>query len=688
MKQRLLTFIVLIVAIITISNAQEIRIQASKKANSVLAEGVQQNVLFSKVSGDKVPVHVAAKIALADNEMALGYCNDKNSIEGVGTKQPTTFSCASFFPKNLVSKFQGANIKKLRFALFSNNYVTDVSVWICKKLGGTKIVDQNVSSVQAGWNDIALTVPCEIDGEGIYIGYTLKLTKVVDVEKDGYPIGMDMVTGDKPDGTYLSIGGTSWQNYYGMGLGTLMLQAILEGDKLLQNDVSLDDVTYNRSLINKEFEVSGLLTNYGKKAVSSIDVSYELAGITKQANVPLSTPVGQFGEAVFSFKVVAPVTDGRYNMNLKIEKVNGAVDEDLTDNENVATLICMAESFPRKTVMEEGTGIWCGWCPRGIVGMEKLKEKYPDAFIGIAVHWSSTQIQDPMQVDEYLPIIQVMGGSFPGCIINRSIVSEPYFGNNPQQFGIDKVFDVAQAVLSEASLALSSAYVDNEKTQVSVTSQVKFGYTSDDTPYKMAYVVVEDGITGVPQYNYYNEAFYSQNVGNPAGIPADLERFRYSPSIIDNLVFNDVAVGIYNCLGIEGSLEGKMEKNQVKSHTYTIDLPERIMNKDNVSIVALLLDATTGEIVNAQQAKIGSSVNIKNTNADVFDAKVNVTDDALYISTTVNESLAANLYTMDGVLITSETFMGEVTIPASGLKGVHILRITDGNNVIVKKIAL
>lgn len=687
MRKRLLTCLVLIVAMTTIG-AQETWMRASKKANPVLTEELQQKVLFSKVPGDKVPIRTSTKITLTDNEMVLGYCNEKNKIEGIGTKQPSTFSCASFFPKNLISKFGGSKVKTIRFALFSNNYVTDVSVWICKKLGETKIVEQNVGSVQAGWNDIALTVPCEIDGEGIYVGYTLILTKVVTVEKDGYPIGMDMVTGDKPDGAYLSIGGATWQNYYGAGLGTLMLQVILEGDKFLQNDVSFDDVTYNRSLINKEFEVSGLLTNYGKKAVSSIDVSYELGGITQQANIPLSTPVSQLEKAVFSFKAVAPAADGRYDMNLKIEKVNGVVDEDLKDNEKTTTLICMAESFPRKTVMEEGTGVWCGWCPRGIVGMEKLKEKYPDTFIGIAVHWSSTQIEDPMQVNEYSPIIQVMGGSFPGCIINRSIVSEPYFGNDSQQFGIDKVFDAAQAVLSEASLTLSSAYVDNEKAQVSVTSQVKFGYTSNDTPYKMAYIVVEDGITGASQYNYYNEAFYSQNVGNPAGIPADLERFRYSPSLISNLVFNDVAVGIYNCLGIEGSLEGKMEKNQVKSHTYTINLPARIKNKDNVSIVALLLDATTGEIVNAQQAKIGSSVSIKNTNADMFNAKVNVTDDVLYISTTVNESLTANLYTIDGTLIASETFTGEVIIPASGLKGIHVLRITDGNNVIVKKIVL
>ena len=49
--------------------------------------------------------------------------------------------------------------------------------------------------------------------------------------------------------------------------------------------------------------------------------------------------------------------------------------------------ITRAESFyTRRMVVEEGTGAWCGWCVKGIVGLRYMNATYPDQFIGIAVH--------------------------------------------------------------------------------------------------------------------------------------------------------------------------------------------------------------------------------------------------------------------------------------------------------------
>ena len=44
-------------------------------------------------------------------------------------------------------------------------------------------------------------------------------------------------------------------------------------------------------------------------------------------------------------------------------------------------------TYDRVTVVEEGTGTWCGWCVRGIVALEYMRENYPDKFIGIGVHY-------------------------------------------------------------------------------------------------------------------------------------------------------------------------------------------------------------------------------------------------------------------------------------------------------------
>ena len=46
-----------------------------------------------------------------------------------------------------------------------------------------------------------------------------------------------------------------------------------------------------------------------------------------------------------------------------------------------------------RPLIEEYTGTWCGWCPRGFTGMEMLRETFGEDFIGVAIH-----NQDPMAV--------------------------------------------------------------------------------------------------------------------------------------------------------------------------------------------------------------------------------------------------------------------------------------------------
>ena len=62
----------------------------------------------------------------------------------------------------------------------------------------------------------------------------------------------------------------------------------------------------------------------------------------------------------------------------------------MTQNTNDDTLsisVTGTYAAPGKIVVgEEGTGTWCGWCPRGSVAMNWMDEKYYGYWQGIAVH--------------------------------------------------------------------------------------------------------------------------------------------------------------------------------------------------------------------------------------------------------------------------------------------------------------
>ena len=78
--------------------------------------------------------------------------------------------------------------------------------------------------------------------------------------------------------------------------------------------------------------------------------------------------------------------------------------------------ITRAESFyTRRMVVEEGTGAWCGWCVKGIVGLRYMNATYPDQFIGIAVHNG-----DMYTVNNYKTWLAKYFDGYPNCLANRS----------------------------------------------------------------------------------------------------------------------------------------------------------------------------------------------------------------------------------------------------------------------------
>ena len=106
-------------------------------------------------------------------------------------------------------------------------------------------------------------------------------------------------------------------------------------------------------------------------------------------------------------------------------KVNGNANQSQNATAK-GTLRVVPKMFNRGVVVEEFTGTGCGWCPRGLVGMEKAAAHYPDNFIGIAIH--KFNASDPMFTSDYA---NVGLSSAPSCVINRNgRAIDPYYGSN------------------------------------------------------------------------------------------------------------------------------------------------------------------------------------------------------------------------------------------------------------------
>ncbi|MCF0192160.1 MAG: Omp28-related outer membrane protein, partial [Prevotella sp.] len=239
--------------------------------------------------------------------------------------------------------------------------------------------------------------------------------------------------------------------------------------------------------------------------------------------------------------------------------------------------ICIAldnEGYDRKFVVEEGTGTWCGYCPRGIVGMQKMTEKYPDSFIGIAIHDGN----DPFVVSDYQPVVnEFFYAGLPHCVANRDPMY--VFDPNIDYLNLCKDYWAEQRAPAKVDLKVEKA-----SDGLKVAANTTFAYSEDNGSYKLAFVILEDGLQS-QQRNYYS------------GYPTELEWWGDQPEYVD-WTYEHTARDIVDCAGIVGSIPTKIVAKTPMTYERLLPLDSEIV-VDNTSIVALILESRTGVILNA-----------------------------------------------------------------------------------------
>jgi len=246
--------------------------------------------------------------------------------------------------------------------------------------------------------------------------------------------------------------------------------------------------------------------------------------------------------------------------------------------------------FPKKTVVEEGTGTWCGWCPRGAIGMNAMRAKYPNKFIGIAVHG-----RDTMQVANYINGLNFSG--FPQAAIDRKTTSDP------EAKTLDAIITKADTV-SLFGIEFVSAQLNAANTQIDVTVQVTSGVDTVVNQ-RIALVIIENDVTGTT--SAYDQA--NNYSGGGYGVMGGYENLP-SPVPASQMVYQEVARGIYPSFnGVDGSVPESLTANTPVTYSYTITLPSNINNLAKIELIALLLENKAGgfkpwQIINATKTHL------------------------------------------------------------------------------------
>ncbi len=442
--------------------------------------------------------------------------------------------------------------------------------------------------------------------EGSYIGYDENFKVITSVNG-----GIDWV-----EHTIIS-GATSWQNYaldfseyaggdvlfafvYSDGggwlfgaaidnvavidLDTTLVNGSVSGGNLASAIDAVPTTTYQyyKHIVGQELIPSVTITNELVVPITELDIKYTFGSDVVTESLT-GIYITQGSSYRYDFTQIITMPLDTLSLTFELMSVNGMTDVQTDNNTTSLTVYGIQPSANKKVIVEEGTGTWCGFCPKSTVYLEYLEEKYPDNFIALSVHNA-----DPMVVAEYDQALGNNISGYPAAMIDRASF-EGANGILPQNF--ERAMLERVATSSGTSVSVAADLLSDLDATIIVN--VHFEQVLAST-YKVALVLVEDEVTGTGN-TWAQQNDYAGGAYGPMG------GYENMASVIpaNSISYNRVVRGIIG--GFGGSSSATVTSPVVDStYNFAFNAPLNAgWDVENLRVVALFINSLSGEIINA-----------------------------------------------------------------------------------------
>ncbi|MDE6006040.1 MAG: hypothetical protein K2G67_00585 [Muribaculaceae bacterium] len=562
-------------------------------------------------------IYLAMKIPVADQTPYIGA-----QITGVTFYSPTT--------------------------QFNINPVKSASVFVTDNLSSApeQTTEANLSSSGFGENFVELDQPFTITGEkAIFVGYRFKYVA------NSYYIVADENPTDAQTCLFANVAKeTDTPSLLNVAdqIGSLCISARISGDNLPMNLLSIRALAIPEYVApGSPFEFHATVKNMGANTIQSAKFKAILGENEYTSDYSFSKTLEIGEERLIKISNIPNTTEGVFKVAVSPLSANDV------PVENPETFNSASSSFnselTRPVVIEEGTGNWCQFCPRGIVMMEYFKENYPD-WVLIAVHGGNTE---PMFVPGYGEWLNKYAAAFPAAMANR-YMNVDIAGDIASYY--TPIYNYFNSTPGYVTPSIEAATTE-DGTSVDVTAKSNFIFDTEVKHY-LSLVIVEDNVGPYAQQNYY----YKRN---------ELPQWNDIPSGT-KIKYNEVARAILPDLDafpaqIEKNVEYSYTANMPLSYTYGKKPNSRAgteINPQNARVIALVTNSVTGAIVAACQTPIYCT-GVKGAVSDNVNVSVNVEAGSIVVNGADNFSV----YTLDGRQVSSKD------VPA----GIYIVK-TEGKS--------
>lgn len=410
------------------------------------------------------------------------------------------------------------------------------------------------------------------------------------------------------------------------------------------NDATVSANPELTTLVKTKQQYPFYITNNSAKPITQLTYSISVDGVNgAEKSLDLSSPIEPMETASIPY-ITAFEDDGVHTVELNISKVNGNTNINKHSSAEYS-IIALEKSADRVSVVEEQTGTWCGWCPRGHVALDLLNKQLGDKVVTLAGHFANG---DPMNIlgdnitsqaerfADYGLVAMTLssllgGGGLPGAMFDRVVAADPYVGanttkgkNGTYEYGAtDLVNLLKEENPSEADFSMTASWADDKNTDIKVDLTTTFNYNRFGSfPYGVAFVLSENGMTGKgatwKQLNYYSKLAGvngASDFNNP-----DMAAWFKAGSYVST-TYDNVVVQAWNPLGnaaIVDKSKTDIDKGEAIPFSTTLKVnSDLIQNYNNLTLSALLVNLNSLAVVNAAKVVLGNcAAGIEDVNSE------------------------------------------------------------------------
>ena len=542
----------------------------------------------------------AASLSAAASDIDFTYNTENLDYKVYGFEKKEKYDIAILIND---PAYVGAKVKGISVPIpVEAQAVTDVSAWLSTELkleNKVNAPDICSKSGEATGESINITfdTPYEIPVEGVWVGYSFNITDLSDqYDSPKMPIACIESDANLEKGLWVhtSRSRIKWTNL-GETLGAVSVMTVYLSTDFGANDVAVALPEQSYIVRGEDYSIPVTLINHGSSALEEITYSYTIGDVKGTGSLHLDTPLEAAGKsAAVSLTIGAYEEMGEYPFTLTIDSSNGEANNnpfrEAKGTMNVWPLIPVT-----RPLVEEFTGLGCGYCPRGYVAMEEMGRMFGDMFVGLAYHSSSYETAMVTVENNDFPVY-VSG--FPSSCINRGDVIDPsYLPYRWSSFASEIV---------PAEVSVTAEYSDNGS-GIHAVSTLNFVKNEENADYRLAFALVADGLQNPDwkQSNYYA----GEESGD--GVESDLwDIFLNGKSKVSGLVFNDVVAYYKDIDGIENSVPATIKRGEPMTYDYYIKMEDvktvsgnNFLTEDaKLHIVAILIDGKTGKPINCNKS--------------------------------------------------------------------------------------